>query len=75
MFPLNLSKCVQLRILKPKKHKSRKAAQVLQDEVVVTVSASLASDNESFVRKLLTKIATNFGCKSSIVSNVIEGVR
>lgn len=47
----------------------------LQEDVVVTVSASLASDNESFVRKLLTKIATNFGCKSSIVSDVIDGFR
>ena len=75
MFLLNLSKCVQWWILKHKKHKSRKAAQVLQDEVVVTVSASLTSDNESFVRKLLTKIATNFGCKSSIVSNVIDYFR
>lgn len=60
---------------KPKKHKSRKAAQVLQVLVGVTVSASLASNNESFVRKLLSKIATNFGCKSSIVSDVINGFR
>lgn len=75
MFLLNLSKCVQLRILKPKKHKSRKAAQVLQVLVGVTVSASLASDNESFVRKLFRKITTNFGCKSSIMSDVIECVR
>ena len=47
----------------------------LQDEVVVTISASLASDNESFVRKLFRKIATNFGCKSRIVSDVIDGFR